>query len=138
MRGPFENRTFRRLFAGRVITNVGDSLYFIGAMWLVYSLTGDPFYTGLAGFLTMAPGAFQFLAGPLVDRWSIRRTLVGTQVVQALVVATIPIAHVLGALTVWHVLVVMPLLSALNLYLTASTEQPAKAVRIVRNLPNSV
>ena len=114
MRGPFENATFRRLFVGRVITSVGDSLYFIGAMWLAYSLTGDPFYTGLAGFLTMIPRAFQFLAGPLVDRWSIRRTLVGTQLVQALVVATVPLVHLLGVLTVWHVLAIMPLLSALN------------------------
>ncbi|WP_290818542.1 MFS transporter [Halovivax sp.] len=114
MRGPFENAAFRRLFVGRVITNVGDSLYFIGAMWLAYSLTGDPFYTGLAGFLTMVPRAFQFLAGPLVDRWSLRRTLVGTQLAQALIVSTIPLVHLLGALTVWHVLVIMPLLSALN------------------------
>ncbi|ELZ11133.1 hypothetical protein C479_07488 [Halovivax asiaticus JCM 14624] len=114
MRGPFENRTFRRLFAGRVITNLGDSLYFIGAMWLVYSLTGDPFYTGVAGFLTQGPAVFQFLAGPIVDRHPIRRLLVGTQLFQAVVVATIPVAHVLGSLTVWHVLVVMPVLSAAN------------------------
>jgi MFS family permease len=114
MRGPFENRTFRRLFAGRVITNVGDSLYFVAAMWLVYSLTNDPFYTGVAGFLTMAPQAFQFLSGPLVDHWSIRRTLVGTQLMQAAVISLIPIAHDLGVLTVELVLIVMPLLSTLN------------------------
>lgn len=114
MRGPFRNRTFRRLFAGRVITNVGDSFYFVGAMWLVYSLTNDPVYTGIAGFVTMAPQVFQFLAGPLVDRWSIRRTLVGTQLIQAVVVSLIPIAHAFGFLTVELVLVVMPVLSALN------------------------
>ncbi|MCH7661336.1 MAG: MFS transporter [Euryarchaeota archaeon] len=114
MRGPFRNRTFRRLFVGRVITNVGDSFYFVGAMWLVYSLTNDPLYTGVAGFVTMVPQAFQFLAGPLVDRWSIRRILVGTQLVQAAVVSLIPIAHVFGVLTVELVLVVMPVLSALN------------------------
>ncbi|MEM4780483.1 MAG: MFS transporter [Halalkalicoccus sp.] len=114
MRGPFRNRTFRRLFAGRVITNVGDSFYFVGAMWLVYSLTNDPLYTGVAGFVTMVPQAFQFLAGPLVDRWSIRRILVGTQFVQVAVVSLIPIAHVFGVLTVELVLIVMPVLSALN------------------------
>ncbi|WP_254766146.1 MFS transporter [Salinilacihabitans rarus] len=114
MRGPFANATFRRLFVGRVVTNVGDSLYFVAAMWLVYSLTGDPFYTGLAGFLTMVPRAFQFLAGPLVDQWSLRRTLVGTQFVQAVVVSTIPVAHAAGVLTVELVLVVMPALTALN------------------------
>lgn len=114
MRGPFQTVAFRRLFAGRVITNIGDSLYFIAAMWLVYSLTNDPLYTGIAGFVTLGPQVFQFLAGPLVDRWSIRRTLVGTQAIQALVVSAIPVAHVLGVLRVELVLVVMPLLAALN------------------------
>lgn len=114
MRGPFENVAFRRLFAGRVITNVGDSLYFVAAMWLVYSLTDDPLYTGVAGFVTLGPQVLQFLAGPLVDRWSIRRTLVGTQAVQAVIVSTIPIAHGLGVLTVEVVLIVMPVLAGLN------------------------
>lgn len=129
MRGPFQNTAFRRLFAGRVITNVGDSLYFIAAMWLVYSLTNDPFYTGVAGFLTLGPQALQFLAGPLVDRWSIRRTLVGTQVIQAVVVAVIPIAHTVGALRVELVLVVMPLLAALNQFV-----YPAQSAALPRLL----
>ncbi len=114
MRRAFHSRTFRRLLLGRIVTNVGDSLYFVGAMWLVYELSGDPFVTGLAGFLTMAPSALQFLAGPLVDRWSIRRTLVGTQTIQAVVVSAVPLAYVAGHLTVTVVLVVMPTLAALN------------------------
>jgi hypothetical protein len=114
MRGPFQNRSFRRLFAGRVVTNLGDSFYFVAAMWLVYSLTGSAFYSGVAGFLTLAPSALQFLAGPLVDRWSVRRTLTGTQLVQAVVVALVPVVHAAGLLTVEVVLVVMPLLAALN------------------------
>ncbi|WP_332897697.1 MFS transporter [Haladaptatus sp. CMSO5] len=108
------NGPFLRLMAGRLITNAGDSLYYIAAMWLVYSLTGSSFYTGLAGFLTLLPGAFQFLAGPLVDRLSIRRVLVTTQVIQGVLVLAIPLAHYTGHLTVWFVLVVMPILSALN------------------------
>lgn len=114
MTGPFGDARFRRLFAGRVVTNVGDSFYFVAAMWLVYDLTGDPFYSGVAGFLTLGPSALQFLAGPLVDRWSIRRVLTGTQVVQAVVVLVVPLAAHFDALSVWVVLAVMPSLSLLN------------------------
>lgn len=114
MRGPFRNQAFRRLFTGRVLTNIGDSVYFIAAMWLVYDLTANPLYTGIAGFLTMAPSALQFLAGPVVDRWSIRHILAGTQAIQAVVVLLVPVAHYFDALTVGVVLVVMPTLSALN------------------------
>jgi MFS family permease len=64
-----------------------------------------------------------------VDRWSIRRTLVGTQVIQAVVVAVIPIAQTMGALRVELVLVVMPLLAALNQFV-----YPAQAAALPRLL----
>ncbi|RDZ50423.1 MFS transporter [Haloferax sp. Atlit-4N] len=112
--GPVTNSEFRKLFAGRALTNLGDSLYFVAAMWLVYELTGDPFYTGLAGFLTMVPGTFQFLAGPLVDQWPLRRTLFSSQALQAVLVLSIPVAEYYGVLTVELVLIVMPLLSIIN------------------------
>ncbi|KAB1192762.1 MFS transporter [Haloferax sp. MBLA0076] len=108
------NANVRRLILGRLVTNAGDSVYAIAAMWLVYDLTGSSAYTGLAGFLTMAPQAMQVLAGPLVDRWSIRRILVGTQLTQAVLVLVIPLADFLGHLSVWVVLTVMPLVSLLN------------------------
>ena len=114
MKTVLRNRTFRRLFAGRLVTNAGDSLYYVAAMWLVYHLGGSAFYTGLAGALTLAPQALQFLAGPLVDRWRIGRTLVGTQLVQAALVLAIPAASLTGHLSVELVLVVMPLLSLCN------------------------
>ena len=108
------NANFRRLFLGRLVTNAGDSVYFIAAMWLVYDLTGSPFYTGVAGFLIQAPQALQVFAGPLVDRWSIRNVLVRTQVVQAVFVLVVPVAWYLDVLSVWLVLIVMPLLTLLN------------------------
>ena len=114
MRSVLRNPAFRRLFLGRLVTNAGDSLYYVAATWLVYDLTGSSFYTGLATFLVLGPAAFQFLFGPLVDRWPLRRVLVGTQVAQMLLVLVIPLAWALDLLSVWLLLVVMPLLSLLN------------------------
>jgi MFS family permease len=108
------NRQFARLVGGRLVTNAGDSLYYIAAMWLVHDLTGSEVFTGVAGFLVMMPGALQFLFGPLVDRAPLERLLVGTQVVQGVLVLVVPVAHALGVLSVWVVLAVMPLLSLLN------------------------
>lgn len=114
MNALFRNADFRRLFLGRLVTNAGDSLYAVAAMWLVYSLSGSTLYTGLAGFLTMGPQALQVFVGPLVDRWHIRRVLVVTQACQGVLVLTIPVAHWLGVLSAPLVLVVMPLLAMLN------------------------
>lgn len=129
MQTLFRNTAFRRLFAGRLITNAGDSLYYIAAMWLVYDLGGSAFYTGLAGFLTLAPQALQFLTGPLVDRWALRRILVGTQIAQCLLVLVIPLAAWTGRLSVVVVLVVMPTVSLLNQFVYPA--QSAALPRIV-------
>ncbi|MFB6354404.1 MAG: MFS transporter [Halobacteriales archaeon] len=114
MRDLLGNRNFRRLFLGRLVTNAGDSLYAVAAMWLVYSLSGSTAYAGLAGFLTLGPQALQAFVGPVVDRWPVRRLLVASQALQAVLVLTIPAAAMLGRLSAPLVLVVMPLVALLN------------------------
>ncbi|QWH38164.1 MFS transporter [Bacillus mycoides] len=104
-----KNRNFLLLFLGRIFTNIGDSLYYVAAMWLVYKLSGNPFYSGLAGFLILLPSALQFLTGPFVDRWSIKNTLVITQVLQCILILIIPITHYFDLLTVQLLLIIMPI-----------------------------
>lgn len=101
------NISFIRLFSGRLTTNAGDSMYMIAAMWLVYELTGSSAYTGLAAFLIRLPTGFQFLVGPLVDRWRFRPVLVGTQLIQCFGVLLIPLAAFFDQLSVWVILFVM-------------------------------
>ncbi|MDQ0175499.1 hypothetical protein ACFOS2_14905 [Bacillus chungangensis] len=89
----FLNKNFSFMFFGRVISNIGDSLYTVAAMWLVYDLGGSTFYTGLAGFLTILPRFIQFISGPLIDRLPIRPLLIITQSIQSILLLFIPIAH---------------------------------------------
>ncbi|HDR3648961.1 TPA: MFS transporter [Bacillus cereus] len=106
-----KNRNFLLLFLGRIFTNIGDSLYYVAAMWLVYKLSGNSFYSGLAGFLTLLPSALQFLTGPFVDRWPIKNTLVITQVLQCILILIIPITHYFDLLTVQLLLIIMPIVA---------------------------
>ncbi|TCW54708.1 transmembrane secretion effector [Bacillus thuringiensis] len=106
-----KNRNFLLLFLGRIFTNIGDSLYYVAAMWLVYKMSGNPFYSGLAGFLTLLPSALQFLTGPFVDRWSIKNTLVITQVLQCILILIIPITYYFDLLTVQLLLIIMPIVA---------------------------
>ncbi|WP_026690928.1 MFS transporter [Alteribacter aurantiacus] len=110
------NRNFAFMFFGRIITNIGDSLYAVAAMWLVYDLGGSTFYTGLAGFLTIVPRIIQLLGGPFIDRLPVRKLLLTTQLLQAGLLLTIPIASYFGYLTVGLVLVITPLLATLNTF----------------------
>lgn len=121
------NATFLRLFGGRVVTNVGDSLYYVATMWLVFELTGSTLFTGVAGFLTRLPSSLQFLFGPLADRYELRRLLVSTQAVQGVAVLLVPAAAAVGLLSVWLLLVLVPLLGFLNqvVYPAQSAALPA-------------
>ncbi|PAD34537.1 MFS transporter [Terribacillus saccharophilus] len=111
-----KQRNYGLLFSGRIVTNIGDSIYFIAAMWLVYDLSGSAFYSGLAGFLTQIPNVLQFLIGPLVDRWPIRATLLWTQALQAVLILIIPIAAWMDFLSVTLVLVIMPILTSIDAF----------------------
>lgn len=112
--GAFENRSFQKLLTGQVITNIGDSLYYVGALWLVHELGNDPIFTGIAGFLVLVPRVFQFLVGPIVDNYSLTKILIASQLSQAALVLAIPLAEFLGVLSLPLVLIVMPLLAIIN------------------------
>ncbi|MGX1264378.1 MFS family permease [Rossellomorea marisflavi] len=110
----FRNRNFSFMFTGRILSNMGDSIYYVAAMWLVYELGGSAFYTGLAGFLTMLPTLLQFLVGPLIDRLSTKKLLSIVQLLQAWLILMIPLAHFIGYLNVAVVLTIMPVVSMMN------------------------
>ncbi|WP_347272233.1 MFS transporter [Paenibacillus sp. N3/727] len=112
----FRNRNFSIMFAGRILTNIGDSLYAVAAMWLVYDLGGSTWYTGLAGFLSIIPRIIQLLSGPLIDRIPVRSILVFTQLFQGLVLLLVPIAYYFEFLTVGLVLTITPILSTCNMW----------------------
>lgn len=108
------NTTYRRLLYGRIVTNIGDSLYLIAGSWLVHELTGSAAYTGLAAFLYLLPSALQFLTGPFADRASLKRVFVTTQVFQGITILSIPIADAYGVLSYQLLIVVIPILAMTN------------------------
>jgi len=106
----WRNRDFRRFFAGQFVTNAGDSLYTVAVLWLVFQLSGSTVLTGIANSLLLLPWLLQILAGPIVDRLPLKPVLVGSQVVQGVVVLVLPLAAATGNLTVEVILAVVPLL----------------------------
>lgn len=109
-----ENPSFLRLLFGRLVTNAGDSLYTVAAMWLVYDLTGSTVYTGITSAMLLLPMVLQFISGPLVDRWPIVRALVVIQLIQAVAILSLPVAIYTGNMTVELVLATIPFLALLN------------------------
>lgn len=128
----FLNSNFRNLFLGRLITNAGDSIYFVAAIWMVYQLGGSAFYTGLVGALTLLPKALQFMIGPFIDQWSLRKTLTTTQLLQFVLVLMIPIFSFFDLLTITFLLIIMPIISFIEEF-----AYPAQTVAIPKILESN-
>ncbi|TYS59568.1 MFS transporter [Sutcliffiella horikoshii] len=111
----FSNKNFLYMFLGRIVTNIGDTLYAVAAMWLVSDLGGSTLYTGLAGFLTIIPRFIQFFGGPFIDRIPIRPLLIVTQCIQCILLLFIPLAHYFDFLSVALVLIISPIITTFNM-----------------------
>ncbi|AIC93102.1 MFS transporter [Shouchella lehensis] len=110
-----KNRNFMVMLSGRMVTNIGEGLYAVAAMWLIFELSGSTFYTGLVGFFSIIPRLIQFVSGPIIDRLPLRQLLVSAQIIQALLLFTVPILYFFDFLNVGYLLIITPLMSLFNM-----------------------
>ncbi|WP_427894315.1 MFS transporter [Kribbella sp. GL6] len=98
---------FRRYWLARALSVTGSMVTAIALPVLVYRLSGSTVLTAVVSALESAPYLLAGLfAGALADRWNRRRVMVTADCVNAVLVGSVPVAHLLGVLTVVHVLVV--------------------------------
>ncbi|GAA1553864.1 MFS transporter [Kribbella hippodromi] len=98
---------FRRYWLARALSVTGSMVTAIVLPVLVYRLSGSTVLTAVVTALESAPYLVAGLfAGALADRWNRRRVMVTADTVNAVLVGSVPVAHLLGVLTVAQVLVV--------------------------------
>jgi MFS family permease len=85
--------------------------------WLIYRLTGSSLLLGLVGFCGQIP---VFIAAPiggtLADRVRRHRVLLGTQTASMVLAFALAVLTLSGAVQVWHVFVLAPLLGLVNAF----------------------
>ena len=84
------NRSFRRLWTGQVISELGNWFNFIAVLGLVRVVSqAAPEVTTIVLIARLAPSTvFAPLAGAFVDRWSRRRVMITTDLLRVLVALT--------------------------------------------------
>lgn len=109
-----KNKDFNVLLLGRLITNFGDSLYAIASTLLVYKMSGSTIYSGITLFLTSSTAIVQLLLSPILDKINMKKFLILSQFFQAVLILIIPFLYKFGKLSVYHIMIIMPIISLIN------------------------
>ena len=89
----WRNRDFRLVLGGGFVNNVGDWLLLVALPAFIYTRTGSGRDTATVVIIGLVVGiVFGPTGGSLADRWDLRRTVIGTNVLQA--VALLPLLAV--------------------------------------------
>jgi MFS transporter, DHA3 family, macrolide efflux protein len=76
-----KSKSFRSLWIGQSLANLGDVFYIVGMISILYSVTGSPVYLALLPFLNMAGRAVSGAVSPLMlNRFRLKSMLVCSQV----------------------------------------------------------
>jgi predicted MFS family arabinose efflux permease len=102
--GLRDDKKFMRWAVADGISVAGTAISNVVLPIVVYEETGSSAATGGLFALRVIPYIlFGAVAGPVADRWNRRRLILGGHIIEGLLGATIPIAALLGALTVVQV-----------------------------------
>lgn len=79
------NRNLLRLFTGEFVSNIGDWLYLVALLVVVYRESSDPVLLGIVGGARIIPYILLSVpAGIVVDRYDRRVVLIGTDIIRGL------------------------------------------------------
>ena len=98
------NRDYMLLWSGQIVSNIGTQVSQLAFPLLILELTGSAAQAGFAGALRAVPYLlFSLPAGALIDRWDRKRTMIICDAGRAMSLASIPVAYVLGDLTMLQI-----------------------------------
>lgn len=96
----WRNRNYLLLWGGQVVSSIGTQVSDLAYPLLVLVLTNSPAQAGFVGAVGMLPYLiFSLPAGALVDRWNRKRVMLLCDTGRAICLGSIPLAYVIGHLT---------------------------------------
>ncbi|MEO8028975.1 MAG: MFS transporter [Bryobacteraceae bacterium] len=101
----FKYHDFRVMWLGACTSSVGTAMQQLAQSWLVYTLSGSPFYLGLDVFLGQVPiFLLSLIGGVYADRRDRRTMLLISQYVQMSCAFLLALLFFTNVVHVWHIL----------------------------------
>ncbi len=98
------NLDFWKFWAGQTISNLGSSFTAFALPLLIYKLTGSALNLALASVAAFLPYLlFGLVIGAWVDRLNRKRLMIAVDLINALMVASIPLLAMFGLLSIWWI-----------------------------------
>ena len=103
----WRNRDYLLLWSGQLISTTGSGISQIAFPLLALAVTGSPAQAGLVSALrSLSYVLFTLPAGALLDRWDRKRFMIICDIGRALCLVSIPLALMLGQLTIIQIYIV--------------------------------
>jgi len=113
----WRNRDYLLLWSGQLISTAGSGISQIAFPLLILAITGSPVQAGLIGALrSLIYILFTLPAGALLDRWDRKRVMVYCDIGRVLSLGSIPIAILLGQLTLIQLYLVTVISGVLEVF----------------------
>ncbi len=107
------NRSFSLLWISQLISQSGDFIFDVAALWLVLQLTGDTLKVGLAVAFVLLPAVvIGPLAGVYIDRFNRRDIIIAGNTFQAAAAIVIAASYSIGLLNFPALLILLFVLNA--------------------------
>src|SRR6266849_6570247 len=130
LRPLWRNRDYLLLWSGQTVSSIGSGVSQLAFPLLVLALTHSPAQAGIAGALRTLPYfIFTLPGGALIDRWNRKWVMILCDAGRALSLGSIPVAFVLGHLTIVQ-LYIVALLEG-TLYVFFDLAETASLPRVV-------
>src|SRR4029434_218578 len=127
------HREYRLIWYGQIFASMGTWMDQVARGWLIYELTDSALQLGLVRGVQAIPTLLLSpLAGSTADRYSRKTQILGSQVIDGLMLAALALLIVMGQIQPWHVYS-----TASDMPVVQTFQQPARAAMIADLVPSS-
>ena len=135
----FRYRDFRLMWCGAFTSTIGTWMQTVSQAWLVFTLTGSPFYLGLIAFLGEAPiMLFSILGGAAADRIDRRKLLLGSQYVQMSSAFILTALVYFDSIQIWHFMVLVSLVGTAQAFGAPAYQALISGLVKRKDMPNAI